>query len=283
MPAIDALSLFYDFRELVPIGRRGDEMIRRLSDRLVLVDLLDQAAELLQHQIDHRLQGAARAQVATRLAIIYLMNRKPERALHVIKVTRTNELSTEIRNQRLLLEARALSDTGRPNLAIEVMEHIDGAEAIRARSDVLWVAKRYRESAEQIELLYGDRWREFTPLNETERRDILRAALGFNFGEDAMGLDRFREKFGPAMAQSPDRRAFEVVTAPLTAVSDEFNQVARAISSTDTLDQFLADIRARFLDATGPSARSGRPPATSRQQQGDPSPTGSIKPRAAVR
>ena len=58
MPPIEALGLFYDFRELTPIGRRGDEMIRRLADRLVSVDLLDQAAELLQHQVDHRLQGA---------------------------------------------------------------------------------------------------------------------------------------------------------------------------------------------------------------------------------
>jgi tetratricopeptide (TPR) repeat protein len=44
MPAVEALALFYDFRELTPIGRRGDEMIRRLADRLVSVDLLDQAA-----------------------------------------------------------------------------------------------------------------------------------------------------------------------------------------------------------------------------------------------
>ena len=73
MPPIDALSLFYDFRELTPVGRRGDEMIRKLADRLVSVDLLDQAAELLQHQVDNRLQGAARAQVAVRLAVIYLM------------------------------------------------------------------------------------------------------------------------------------------------------------------------------------------------------------------
>ncbi len=58
LPPIEALGLFYDFRDLTPIGRRGDEMIRRLADRLVAVDLLDQAAELLQHQVDHRLQGA---------------------------------------------------------------------------------------------------------------------------------------------------------------------------------------------------------------------------------
>ncbi|MEI8152886.1 MAG: hypothetical protein WCG92_14970, partial [Hyphomicrobiales bacterium] len=61
LPAIDALSLFYDFRELTPIGRRGDEMIRKLAERLVSVDLLDQGAELLQYQVDNRLQGAARA------------------------------------------------------------------------------------------------------------------------------------------------------------------------------------------------------------------------------
>ncbi len=120
LPAIDALALFYDFRELTPIGRRGDEMIRRLADRLVSVDLLDQAAELLQYQVDHRLQGAARAQVATRLAVIYLMNHKADRALATLQATRTAEVSTELRNQRLLLEARALSDIGRHDLALEV-------------------------------------------------------------------------------------------------------------------------------------------------------------------
>ncbi|MEX0841064.1 MAG: tetratricopeptide repeat protein, partial [Xanthobacteraceae bacterium] len=121
LPAIDALSLFYDFRELTPIGRRGDEMIRRLADRLVSVDLLDQAAELLQYQVDHRLQGSARAQVATRLAVIYLMSRKADRALAALRATRTAELSNELRNQRRLIEARALSDMSRYDVAREVI------------------------------------------------------------------------------------------------------------------------------------------------------------------
>ena len=115
MPAIDALSLFYDFRDLTPVGRRGDEMIRKLADRLVSVDLLDQAAELLQHQVDNRLQGAARAQVAVRLAVIYLMARKPDRAIQVLRATRSADLPNELRNQRLLIEARAQSDVGRPD------------------------------------------------------------------------------------------------------------------------------------------------------------------------
>ena len=150
---IDALTLFYDFRELLPIGRRGDEMIRRLADRMVSVDLLTQAAELLQHQVDHRLQGAARAQVATRLAVIYLMNRKADRALATLRATRTADLNNDLRNQRLLLEARALSDVHRHDLALEVVANQSGPEVERLRADILWAAKRWRDAAEQIEKL----------------------------------------------------------------------------------------------------------------------------------
>ena len=200
LPPIEALGLFYDFRELTPIGRRGDEMIRRLADRLVSVDLLDQAAELLQHQVDHRLQGAARAQVATRLAVIYLMNRKPDRALATLQTTRTADLSNELRDQRLLLEARALSDIGRHDLALELIANINSREAIRLRSDILWAAQRWRAAAEQIELLYGDRWRDFAPLSEAERADILRAAIGYALGDEPIGLARFREKYAAKMA-----------------------------------------------------------------------------------
>ena len=106
LPPIEALSLFYDFRDLTPVGRRGDEMIRRLADRLVAVDLLDPAAELLQHQVDNRLQGAARAQVATRLAVIYLLNHKPDAARRRRCARRAPPICrTRSAVQRLLIEA----------------------------------------------------------------------------------------------------------------------------------------------------------------------------------
>ena len=82
---VDALGMFYEYSELTPIGRRGDEMIRRLADRLVAVDLLDQASELLQYQVDKRLEGAARAQVAARLAMVYLTSHKPDRAISALR------------------------------------------------------------------------------------------------------------------------------------------------------------------------------------------------------
>jgi tetratricopeptide (TPR) repeat protein len=208
LPAIDALAMFYDFRDLTPIGRRGDEMIRRLADRLVSVDLLQQATDLLKHQVDNRLQGAARAQVAARLAAIYLMDRKPDRALAALRATRSSELSNELRNQRLMLEARALSETGRHDVALEVVANVPGPEAIRLRGDIQWAAKHWAQAAEQIELLYGERWRQFEPLEDKERLDILRAAVGYGLGDDMLGLNRFRAKFAAKMGDGPDRRAF---------------------------------------------------------------------------
>src|SRR5258708_35925274 len=72
LSAIDALALFYDFRDLTPIGRRGDEVIRRLPDRLVPGHLLDQAPELFPSPGVYRLQGAPRAPGAVPLARHYL-------------------------------------------------------------------------------------------------------------------------------------------------------------------------------------------------------------------
>jgi tetratricopeptide (TPR) repeat protein len=259
LPPVEALGLFYDFRELTPIGRRGDEMIRRLSDRLVGVDLLDQAAELLQHQVDHRLQGAARAQVATRLTVVYLLNRKPDRALATLQATRVANLSNDLRDQRLLLEARAISNLGRHDVALELIANINSHEAVRLRSDVLWAARHWREAGEQIELLYADRWRQFPPLNDGERSDILRAAIGYALGEESIGLARLREKYQAKFADGPDRRAFDVVTAPIGTNGVEFQDVAKKIASVDTLDTFLRDLRARYPEssAVSPAGTTG--------------------------
>src|SRR5690606_13923351 len=147
-PQIQALALYYDFSKLTPIGLRGDELIRRLSERLVSVDLLDQAAELLQHQVEFRLTGAAKAQVATRLAIVHLMNRKPQKAIAILGATRMAELPHEIREQRLLLEARALMGANRFDQALDIIASLKGPEADRLRGDILWSAKRWRLAGE---------------------------------------------------------------------------------------------------------------------------------------
>jgi tetratricopeptide (TPR) repeat protein len=270
LPPVDALGMFYEYRELTPIGRRGDEMIRRLADRLVAVDLLDQASELLQYQIDRRLEGAARAQVAARLAMVYLTGRKPDRAISALRTTRIADLSGELRQQRLLLEARAQSDIGRHDLALDIITNIVGREAIRLRSDIYWASRRWREASEQIELYYADRWRDFKPLNPVEKSDIIRAVVGYSLAEDAIGLARFREKYAPLMSGDTDRIAFETASHPVSGNSAEFAAIAKMAASVDTLEGFLREMKTRFPDAT---ARAPLPPGIAKA---DPVHTGAL-------
>jgi hypothetical protein len=147
-------------------------------------------------------------------------------------------------------------------VALEVAANLTGREATRLRSDILWAAKKYGKAAEQIELLYGDRWKEFEPLADSERADILRAAIGYALGEDQLGLIRFREKYAGKMGDGPDRRAFDVVTAPIAPSGTEFRTIASSLATADTLDAFLRDLRARYPETGAlPSAQQPARPA----------------------
>lgn len=277
LPKLEALGLFYDFRNLTPISRRGDEMIRRLADRLADLDLLDQATELLQHQVDNRLGGVARATVATRLAVLYMMNRKPVDALKALRVTRSPTLPAELRRARALLEARGLSELSRTDLALEVLAAQDGPDVERLKADVLWRGKRWRDAGEAIEKVLGDRWQGSAPLSETERQEVLRAGVSYVLAGERLSLDRLRQKFAGKMSNSNDSQAFTLVTSENLSRPAEFRDIARAVVSGDTMTEFLNAYRKRYPDI----AASPRPPAAGEQPLPPPLP-GAAAPAEAV-
>ncbi len=253
---IDALALFYDFRELTPIGREGDELIRALSDRLIEVDLLDQSAHLLRHQVDERLRGAARAQVAARLAMVLLMDRKPEQALSVLARTRQAVLPEDVMLQRLLLEAQALAETGRHRLAVELLETVSDPDAERLRAEVLWDDDDWQAAGEAFERLAGDLWQAPEAVTDTERADVLRAAIAYALAGDSLGLDRLRTRYVDIMAQSPDAQAFDTVTYEPVVGEADFRAVVQAIAGIDSVERFLDYYRARFDTAPMPQAET---------------------------
>ncbi|MDB5505414.1 MAG: hypothetical protein JWR75_52 [Devosia sp.] len=244
LSAIDALSLYYDFRELTPAGVQGDEMIRNLARRLVKVDLLGQAAGLLRYQIDSRLKGAARAQAAAELAAIEIANRDPQAALTALNDTRLAELPPTLERQRRLLEARALIDVGRDELAIDLLRDVTGREADYLRLDAHWKAGRFAEAAEMLETMYGGAP---GPTDEAQRLDVIRAAVGFVLANDQLGLSRLRTKFGEVMSQSPQWPLFDFVTSSIdVAANPDFLRVAREVSGRDSLTAFLAAYRQTY-------------------------------------
>ncbi|MEX0591018.1 MAG: hypothetical protein WD207_08025, partial [Xanthobacteraceae bacterium] len=246
LPPIDALALYYDFSRLTPIGRRGDELIRRLADRLVSVELLDQAVELLDHQVQYRLSGIAKAQVAAKLAVVHLMNHKPTEAVRVLVGTRMPQLPQQLREERMFVEARALSDTGRHEVAVELIANLKGAEADRLRADIAWAAKNWREAGERIEKLLGERWKSDAALVPAERHDVLRASLAYAFGDETIGLSRLKEKYALKMGETPEAKVLGLLVSPEGTSAKTLTEAAKALASFDSLGTFLKVYRERY-------------------------------------
>ncbi|RXF72631.1 tetratricopeptide repeat protein [Hansschlegelia zhihuaiae] len=276
LPKLDALALFYDFKELSPGGRRGDELVRRLADKLVDVDLLDQAAELLDYQIDNRLAGAARAQVAARAALVDLMNSKPAKALETLRKTRQADLPASLIAARLRLEARALAETGRVDLALEMAAGLEGPESDKLEADILWTARRWPEAGEALEATLGSSWRRPDPLTAEQRADVLRAAIALSLADDGLGVDRLRQKFAPKMADSAEAAGFEVVTAPIEARGDAFREIARSVAARSSFETFLREYRKRGAE----EAKPGRAPAPTDRPAPDATAAGAAPSRA---
>ena len=257
---LDALSLYYDFRQLTPPGARGDEMIRNLARRLVKVDLLGQAADLLQYQIDSRLKGVAQAQVAADLALIRIADRNPEAALRALNQTRIENLSPTLERQRRILEARALIDADREDLALDLLARITGRDADLLRVDGYWKAKNYGAASDMIENVYSSDPTEV--LSQQARLDIVKAAVGLVLVNDQLGLSRLRSKFADRIAQSAEWPMFDYITSPDASVTGmEFKAAAKAVSAMDSVTAFLKAYRQLYpvdtaLAPTQASAKS---------------------------
>lgn len=250
---VQALALFYDFRELTPIGGDGDLMVRKLARRLVDVDLLDKAAELLKYQADNRLDGVPKAQVATDLATIYLMDRKPEAALEAINASRTTVLPVQLALERRLIEARAWLALNRVDNALELIGKDASPDAQDMRADIAWRAKDWPAAGAAYEKALGERWKGAGPLAPDQESKLLRAGIAYSLAADEAALNRLRVQYQPLVetANAPD--ALKVALTAFT--SDEPvrpSTFTRLAAQDDAFAGWVDKMKRRFKEKPAP-------------------------------
>ncbi len=261
---IQALALFLDFRELTPIGADGDEMVRRLARRLIDVDLLPQAAELLKYQVDNRLNGVARSQVATDLAAVYLMDQQPEKALDTIWGSRTTLLPNALNAQRRVLEARALTALGKFDNASEILGKDNSTEAMDARADIFWRQKDWVHAAQIYEKRLGDRWKApATPLSGEEETRLIRAGVAYSIAGDGKALQALAGHYSTFIGGSRSPEALRIALADLDGGPITPADLAKATTQADTFAGWVSGMKQRFRDNADKAlqtAASGAPP-----------------------
>jgi tetratricopeptide (TPR) repeat protein len=260
---IQALALFYDFKELTPIGGDGDAMVRKLVRRLVDVDLLDQAAELLKYQADNRLDGVPKAQVATDLALIYLMNKKPEQAIQAINSSRTTILPAALNAQRRLIEARAWAGVGRFDSALEILDKDASKDAQELRAEVTWKQKSWAAAGPLYEKSLGDRYKTATPLAADEEGRLLRAGVAYSLAGDDGALTRLRTQYQGFIEGAHNPDALKIALAGVAAGRLNVADFGRVSADNEVFAGWVDKMKARFREprAPTPAAKPAAAPA----------------------
>jgi hypothetical protein len=247
LSGVQALAFYYEFQDLTPIGPKGDELIRKLAERLVSIDLLPQAEVLLRYQVEQRLYGGvAKAQVGARLANIYLLDDKPKQALQIIRSTMQNQLPPDLKARRQLIEARALASRKQFDLSLDLLSELDGQAADELRAEVYWESENWDIAGQTAEALADKASANQAPetaLSDDARFYVMRSAIAYSMGSNDKGLARLRTKFGTRMASSVDASGFAVVSDPIETSGVAFRQLASRIAAVNMIERFVASLK----------------------------------------
>jgi tetratricopeptide (TPR) repeat protein len=246
MTPISAISLYYKFRDLTPLGADGDLMIRQLARRLVSVDLLGRAAELYEYQVKVRTEGAARAQIAAELAKIYILDERSTEALQILRATREPRLPDDIAAARRHVEARALTEMNRFEEAEVVIDGDNSQEAEFLRADIYWGDKNWTQLSATVRRLLGDGWRRNEALTDLQRLNLIRLTIAMTFEEDRAGLIETRRRYGLQMRNGDFANAFDLLTNDQELSGRELGAIASQIASVEKLQSFMRDYRSDF-------------------------------------
>jgi len=212
LPPVTALGLYEEFKELAPGGEKGDEMIRKLAERLAQVDLLDQAAALLERQLATAAASAQKAQLGARLAEIRLLDGKPQPALDALAHSQAANLPLPVQRQRALLQADALAALNRGDEALAALGRDEGLDAQLLRAKVYRARGEWGQAASALRrIVEAARAAGSQTLDERQSRDVLDLAVALTLAGSDPQLASLDDQYRVAMAATPMRDAFRLI------------------------------------------------------------------------
>jgi len=243
LPPLRALALFDSMHDLAPSGPDGDKALDRLAERMVQMDLLGQAADIIEGEAGRQQDVAGKAQLDTRVAALRLLDGKPELALRALDSSEDDKLPADLKTKRKLLRAHAFSKQGRIDDALNLLGTDYGRDADELRVDVAWGAGRWAVAASALGRLSGPAPTQGA-IDEAKAALVLRRAVALNLGQDAAGMAVLRRDFSPAFAQGAHTAQFEILTRP---VGDgglaNIDIIKSQIAEVDLFKDFLANYR----------------------------------------
>jgi len=243
MTPLEALALYYEFNDLTPLGKAGDKMVQNLADRLIKVDLLDRAGELLKAQIDNRLEKQERSVVGNRLALVQLFNREPDNALKTLQTTNYGNNSEEVQTERNHLASLAYSKLGQGEKALDILRDDFSDDAKYIKLDVYWDGQDWKNVAILAEDIFASRKDLTKALDEKQAQALLKLAVAYAFENNVEQLHYLRDYFTPLMADTELLKPFQFITDTNGSLDpDQMDKLSEEVSK---IQGFLESYRSK--------------------------------------
>jgi len=241
---IEGLSLYTDFQSLIPKDADGNVVRRNLADRLVDIDLLDQAVSLLNDVLKNSRTKKEKVDTALRIAGIRLLDHKAHIALNSLEKIMKDafSLSNSSMDEWKLLNARALSETGKYYEALASIPSNENKKALLLRADIALKARNWSDATNALMKLVGPPPKKSKKLSEEKAEWIVRAALAMARNQDGIGLDKLAIDYGKSMSKTKKANVFHVLTR-----ADEVTQLKDIQSVQSNLNE--VDMFSGVLDS----------------------------------
>lgn len=207
LPLAQAAGLYWDYRDLAPSGVEGDKLARRLADTLQAAGLYGRAADLLNYQLFVRAGDLARGPLSIRVASLYVLDGRPARALKTLKQSDDPSFSNDMIAQRKQVEAVALSQLGRGDEAMAVLDGVPDSAALGAA--ILWKRHDWQGYATATE----NQLAAPQSLDTVGQAAVLRHVIALAMIGREDRLAAMRSRYQDAFSQLPTWPVFDMLTA----------------------------------------------------------------------
>lgn len=249
VPALEALAVYEQFRELTPIGAQGNKLEQNLAEHLVRSNLFERASKMLRHQVDHRLSGEEKLNIAIRLAEIELIDNNPQKAINALgkatEAMRTlKDYSEKKEKQREidLLRIRAYAQNKEYDKSLSLLEKLTPSQTVsRFKADIAWKAGYWEDAAKHLNAVIIDE--QITPETELSQEQadlILNRAIALNLNDEQISLANMRAKYTQLMEPTKKANQFELITRPRRVISpDDRDALLATVAEVEIFKDFL--------------------------------------------
>lgn len=237
---IKALALFDDFGYLISRSSHQTAIILKLADRLVAIDLLDRAYNLLDNYLKANRGHLTHTEISamgSRMALISLFKNDVSEALRNLSETYYADASETLKLQRKIIKAQAFVRQGKVAEALELIGDDTSKNALLLKAQIYWDTGHWDEVSDTVKLLV-EKPKGKEPLSEEQVRYVLDWLTALKQAGKETVIVRVKNTFMPYFEKTPYYSIFSLLTGGFEKDKINMDEIDKTIKDVQTFSDF---------------------------------------------